>query len=408
MTAVPAECESKAQRPGGVRPRRLLIATFVVAAISVIAIAGFRVYGSGSADHKFKAALAAVDRGDFELARRYARELKASQPASPRAKFLRGALLLERGFCFPALDELGKAKEEAGLETAALTLMGEAWYRLGRHVEAQAALKQVLKEEPNSVEAHRWLAASYYDLGVISNAVIHLQRTAELDPADPRPHRLLGLMHKDFERYEDAIPFYEESLRRKGDQPDDAEIRLELAICQARTRRYRDALATLAKSDELPDVNVLRAECYHALGQTDASKAALARALEVDGNNLDGLLLQGTLFLEEGDARAAIKALGLAIQRYPKDYAAHYRLAQAYGKAGEQELSTAEQEAAEKIRVIRHEFAQLHKAAWEYPDNIPVRLRLASLAQQLGRPDLTEVWLRAAAALQPVADSESK
>jgi tetratricopeptide (TPR) repeat protein len=379
-----------------------------IVAASVAAIAISRHYGVGASHDKFKEALAALDRGDWTLARRYAREIKASQPASPHASFLRGAMLLEKGHCNPALDELGKAKQEAGLETAALTLMGEAWYRLGRHVEAQAALEQVLKQEPDSVEAHRWLAASNYDLGVTGKAVHHLKRTAELAPTDPRPHRLLGLIHKDFGQYEEAIPFYEESLRRKSDQPNAAEIRQELAACQAETRRYSDALATLAECSDLPEFNVLRAECHHAQGHSARAQEALARALEQQSDNLDGLLLRGTMLLEEGDAHSAIEAFRRAINKHPKDYTAHFMLAQAYGKAGEQELAKAEHEAAEKIRVVRHEFSQLHKVAWERPGDVQVRLRLAVLAEELDRPDLAEVWLRSAAALQPIPAAQNK
>lgn len=408
MTTVPTAIEPKTRPRRRFGLRRLLLGAVAVAAILAAAIAASAHYGFGSSKDEFKEALAALDRGDWSLARHYARQLKASQPASSQASFLRGAMLLEKGYCDPALDELRKAMQDPGLETAALTLMGQAWYRLGRHVEAQAALQEVLKREPDSVDAHRWLAASYYDLGLIDKAVLYLQRTAQLAPTDSRPHRLLGLMHKDFERYEDAIPFYEESLRRKSDQEDAAEIRQELATCQIKSRRYSDALTTLEQCSDSPEVDVLRAECHRGKGQARAAKEVLDRALQQDGDNLSGLLLRGTMLLEEKDARSAIETFQRAIKTHPKDYMAHFRLAQAYGSAGEQELSEAEQEIAEKIRVIRHEFSQLHKTAWENPNNIQVRLRLAALARELDRPDLADVWLRSAAALQPdVAEDQS-
>lgn len=404
MTAVPSECEAKRPRPRLVRSRRALLGACAAAAIS-IAIGGSLYFGFNRSQNEFQEALIALDQGDLNLARGYLRELKASQPDSPHARFVQGAMLLEKGYYDPALDELSQARQDPELETASLTLMGQAWCRLGRHVEAEAALQQVLKHEPDSVDAHRWLAASYYDLGLIDKAALHLQRTAQLAPADPRPHRLLGLMHKDFERYEDAIPLYEESLRRKSDQDGAAEIRQELAICQIKSRRYGDALKTLEQCPDSPEFEVLRAECHHGKGRAKTAKAMLERALAQEGDNLDGLLLRGTILLEEGDARAAIDAFQRAIKHHPKDYTAHFRLAQAYGNAGEQELSEGQQEIAERIRVIRHEFSQLHKTASKNPNNVDVRLRLAFLARELDRPDLAEVWLRSAAALRPeVAD----
>jgi len=406
--AAPQAKPPKLPRTSASRSRWLLVGAAAVAVSAALAIVGARHYGLGFADRKFEAALTALAQGDASQARQYARELKSSGDAPQRASFLRGAMLLKNGYYYPALDLLEKAKHDPELKVRALTLMGQAWYQLGRHVEAQTVLREALKDAPDSAEAHRWLAASYYDLGVIDDAVRHLLRTAELDPTDPRPHRLLGLIHKDFERYEDAIPFYQESLARNADQEDASEIRQELAVCQSKARRNRDALATLARCSAQPAIEVLRAECHHGLGQTAEAKTALARALEGDPDNLDGLLLKGTILLEEGDAHSAIDAFRRAIDKHPKDYTAHFMLAQAYGKAGEQELAKAEHEAAEKIRVVRHEFSQLHKAAWERPDDIQVRLRLAALAQELGRPDLAEVWLRSAATLQPIPSSQNK
>lgn len=395
--AIQTECHAPPRRGGGRRWRRLLGLLGVVA----IAVAAAHHYGVGFSHDKFKAGLAALDRGDWDEARRYTRELKASQPSSPQASFLLGAMLLEKGHCYPAIDKLGEAKREASLETAALTLMGQAWYRLGRHVEAQAALLEALKQEPDSLEAHRWLAASYYDLGIIPDAIYHLQRNAELDPLDPRPHRLLGLIRKDFGQFEDAIPSYQESLRRNSEQPDADEIRQELASCQVEHRHYSDALATLSKCSDLPEVEVLRARCYHAQGNVAAAKEALDRALEQKSDILEGLVLRGNMLLEEGDAQGAIETFQSAVKAHPKDYSAHFKLSQAYGKAGQQQRSELERNEAERIRAIRDEFSKLHQTASEHPKDIQVRLRLASLARELDRPDLAEVWLRSAAALQP-------
>lgn len=409
MTTIEGQCEPTSQPRRIRRFSKLLLALAVVATIAAAATAAARRHGFAFGRNTFQEALDGLARGDYAAVRHFVRKFEAAQPSSPYASFLRGAMLVENGYGYPALDELGKARQEKSLETASLTLMGEAWYRLGRHVEAQAALQEVLKREPDSLEAHRWLAASYYDQGVVGMATEHLHRTAELDPSDPRPHRLLGLMHKDFGQYEAAIPLYEESLRRGDDREDADEIRQELASCQVETRSYSDALKTLEKCPERPEFDVLRAQCHHAQGHPDRAKEVLARALEVQGDNLDGLLLQGTMMLEEGKARAAIEVFLVATKAHPKDYTAHFLLSQAYNKAGEQDLADREQAVAEKIRVIRQEFAQLHKRAWQNPNDAQARLRLATLARELDRPDLADVWLRSAAALQPaVADQEDR
>ena len=406
MTATEVKRDSES-RPARVFPRRrLLWGGAAITAIAVAAILATQRYYARPSEDAFQIAIANLKRGEWSEARDFVRA--ESLQSTPQASFLRGAMLLDKEYFYPALDELGAARRDPELEIAALTLMAEAWYRRGRHIEAQTALHEVLKQKPDSVEGHRWLAASYYDLGDFGRAVDHLKRTAELDPTDPRPLRLLGLIYKDFSQQEEAISAYEESLRRDGGQPDAADVRLELATCQVATRRYDAAMATLEQCSDLPEYEVLRAECLYALGDLAGAKRALASALEQQSDNLEGLHLQGTLLLEEGAPREALAPLLKAVEAYPNDYVAHFKLSQAYGQIGEQKRAEAELEAAQRIRVILDEFSKMHVAAWERPRDEDVRLRLAELANQLGRPKLAEIWLRSAAALRPLPDAASE
>ncbi len=350
----------------------------------------------------------AAANGDLAKASQCLTELKQQPNRQVHAKFLRAVLILKRGFPYPALSEFEQIKDDPKLRVRALTSIGEAWYRLGRHYEVKAALEEALKHDPEAVDAHRWLAASYYDLGAIHEAVHHLKRTAELDLADQRPSRLLGLIHKDYERYEEAIPHYVESLSRKDDQPDWIQVRQELAACQVKARRHRDALATLASCPDSPGVLVLRAECHQAIGEIRLSKTEIDKALATDPDNLDGLLLQATMLLEEKRHDEAIEVLQRAAHKHPQDYTVHFKLAQAHAQLNHAAEAAAEQKIADRIRDVRRVFAELHEAAWNNPEDIRIRLRLAQLAKELGRPDLEDVWLKSAAALRPVAVEPSE
>src|SRR5947199_218337 len=83
----------------------------------------------------------------------------------------------------------------ARVRAAALT--GQCLLALGAVREADRVFRSVVAEQPDQVDAHRGLAVIAYDLGQLGEAVEHLRRVAELDAADPRPHRLIGLIYKD-------------------------------------------------------------------------------------------------------------------------------------------------------------------------------------------------------------------
>ena len=362
----------------------------------------------------FRAGLAAAGRNDAATARRIVRELRG-RDAAAAAGVVESRLLLARGFVQPAIDGLD-AVDAAGaddeIRRASLLVLAEAAERSGRQADVASILAPLVAANPDDVAAHRLLAASLYDIGAIDPAIHHLRETARLAPRDPRPHRLLGLIHNDYERYDEAIGFYEESLARDPDQPGRDEVLLELAACQAKTLRHADALVTLdrlgAGAATGPAADVLRAECLVALGRIDEARGLVTAVLDRAPDDLGGLVLAGTILLEDGRAAEAGEPLDRAVRGHPHDYVARLRLSQALDRAGRPDEAQAARDAAEAIRARRMQFAELHREAWEHPRDPEVRLRLAEVAAAMGRPDLADVWRAAAAAVEAAAPGERR
>ena len=264
-----------------------------------------------------------------------------------------------------------------------------------------AAAREHFAADPDAVDAHRLLGAMYYDAGVIPVAIHHLEETARLAPGDHRPSRLLGLIHNDYERYDEAVGHYRESLSRAPDQADRDDVLTELAACEVKLRRHREALATLGRiGTPGPAAEVLRAECLLAIGEPRQAAAIVERILDGVPDDLGALVLAGTIRLEEGDAVGAVTSLERAVAGHPHDYVARLRLAQALAGCGRDDDAARERGEAERIRATRRAFADLHQEAWDAPGDADVRRRLAAMAGELGRPDLAKVWLEAAAAIE--------
>jgi len=352
----------------------------------------------------------AVDRDDAAGARRAIRGLR-ELGRDDRAALLQARLLVARGFAAAALDILagpeGRQGIEEGQETGRLVRLvrAEIAYRTRRYREAERDLVAVLAADPDAVDAHRLLAAMYYDAGAIPQAIRHLEETARLAPSDPRPVRLLGLIHADYERYDDAVARYVESLARGPDQPDREVVLREMAACEIKLRRHREALATLDRlAEPTPAAEVLRAECLLAIGDRAAARRIVDRVRAADPDDLEALVLDGTILLEDGDAAAAVTPLARAVAAHPHEYLARFRLAQACDGAGREGDAAREYAEAERIRKTRKEFSELHQAAWDAPGDAAVRRRLAAVAASLGRPDREAVWLDAARAIDAGED----
>src|SRR5436305_288056 len=77
-------------------------------------------------------------------------------------------------------------------------------------------------------------------------ALPHLREVTRLDPADARPWRMMGLVRTNREEYEEAAEAYRESLKRDPHPPDEAEVRVELAVCLVKLRKEDEVLRELA------------------------------------------------------------------------------------------------------------------------------------------------------------------
>lgn len=346
----------------------------------------------------------AIDRQDGAAARRAIRSLK-DRGAAGLAGVVQARLLVARGFSRPALDLLAAlpadktAADDADLVRLVHLVRGEAAYRLRLYPLAEQELNAVLAATPDSVDAHRLLAAMTYDAGAIPAAIEHLEATARLAPTDPRPKRLLGLIHNDYERYPEAVEYYEDSLRRSPDQADRNEVLLEMAGSLVKLHRHREALATLDKLAGSA-ADLLRAECLLAIGDRGAARGIVNRILETSPEDLGALRLEGSIDLEDGNPQRAVRPLERGVAKHPRDYLVRLKLAQAYAGAGREADADAARAEAERIRALRREFADLHQEAWAHPGDADVRRRLATMAADLDRPDLEQVWLEAAAAVE--------
>jgi tetratricopeptide (TPR) repeat protein len=229
-----------------------------------------------------------------------------------------------------------------------------------------------------------------------------------LEPKDGRPLRLLALIHKDNEQYEEAAKYYQQALDKTLSGDTQQEVLLELTECLLKTRNYQQAFETITRCTESNDVRVLKAECLSGLGRNDEALQELDLVLAVDANHLRALLHRGTLDLEEGNIAGAIAVLNRATQKYPLDFTAHFKLSQALRRGEQNERADQEAAEAERIRVVRERFAKLHQDASAKPQDASIRVDLADTAAELQLNDVAQNWYKAALALDPKNENARK
>jgi len=373
----------------------------VVLVAASIALACWRHARRHALERHFESAVAAFQENDLDSVRSVAEAFTGVDEYQPHLHLLEGMILLRRDRLIEAIDRFGYAREHPDTRALAYALSGEALYRAKLFGDVERILTTALKLDPSLIDARRWLAAYYYDVGAMNHAVNHLTVVAEQAPDDPRPHRLMGLVHKDFEEYKKAIHHYRESLRISPDQPGRLELLVELGECLVSERRFDEALETLASCPRSAHVLWLRAECHYGQRDGPGARRLLAEALQLAPAHLDASQLLATLDLESGDAAAAVEVLRRAVERHPKEYRVRYRLSQAYQRLGEEELAREQIQAMKDLRKLRERFTKLHEQAIADPADVETRYELGVVAARLDKPQLAHGWFTMTLAMDP-------
>ena len=351
----------------------------------------------------------ALNAGDLKTVENEIKALMAVKGGDAYAKYIAGLALMRENKYAEALNAFGGAVQNPDLAADTMTRSGEALVYINQRAEAENLLLQALTINPEQVDAHRWLASLYYDMGAHDHAAAHLRQITELAPDDYRPYRLLGLMNKDFEDYETAVTNYDEALEREPPVLVKAEILLEKAQSLAKLRKYDEARTALASPllqevQEPEFITMMKgtlAECLLDEGKPAEADLIISEILEIDPQNLNALVLRGTLLQLNNQLPEAAQVLTQAVNSDPYDYTARFKLAQVYQGLGNAELAQTTLAKAEELKALREKFSQLHQDAAADLTNVDVRYAMGETALELGRPDLAAVWFQSVLNINP-------
>jgi tetratricopeptide (TPR) repeat protein len=202
---------------------------------------------------------------------------------------------------------------------------GNSFVQMRAFEQAGQVFTAAVARHPKSARLHVGLGIAQYSRGQYEDAVASFCQAVDLAPSDPRAYQFLGEMY--------------------GVAPELApEITKRLArFVEARPR---NALAHL----------------YYALslwkglpGEAEPAdmrrvEALLRRAIALDPKLSKGFLELGILLSEQQRYKEAVQELRRATRLDPDHAQAHYRLAQAYQRTGQEELARVELQIFERLK----------------------------------------------------------
>ncbi|MFZ3341891.1 MAG: tetratricopeptide repeat protein [Terriglobales bacterium] len=281
-----------------------------------------------------------------------------------------------------AIEEY-RAAIDADPNSAYLTSgLAELYAKTGRIRDAVVEAQDIIKKNPNNLEARRLLGRIYLrSLGdmqagngsdsVLKLAIEQYEQIVRLEPDSMEDHLLLGRLYRLNNDLQKAEAEFKTAVKL---QPDSEEAVTTLAYLYNElgdTGRAAEVLSSVPK-------NGRSAKLYSALGYTYEQQKqyknaidAYRHAIELDRDNLDAIRGLAENLLSDGQTDAALEQYKVIADANPEDAQTYVRIAEIYRKQGKFEPA----------------LDNLKKAETMVPDSIEVPYNIASIYQAQGRYD---------------------
>ena len=194
--------------------------------------------------------------------------------------------------------------------------------------------QQAVSLRPEHAIFHNNLGRVYGVLGDLENAQAELMKATKLDPALAEAMNNLGIIYFQKKQYEAAAWLFAQSDRRKPD----ARVAFNLAKAQLQLGHSDKAQASLQKALQLqpdyPDALMVLGVQLRKQGNNDAALDAFSRLLSLKPQDAEAHCNLGAIYYDRKDYAKAAAALEKGLALNPKIPKAYFLLAESYVKMG--------------------------------------------------------------------------
>src|SRR5499427_1106038 len=260
-----------------------------------------------------------------------------------------------------AIDEYRQAIEADPTSEYLTSGLAELYAKTGRIRDAVLEAQDILKRDPNNIEAHKLLGRIYLrSLGpdvqsgsssqnVLKLAIDQYEQIVKLEPDNVDDHLLLGRLYHENNDLQKAESEFKTAVKL---QPGSEEAVTTLAYLyneEGDTARAAEVLSSV------PDAS-RSAKLYSVLGYTyeqrkDYKKAigAYKKAIDLDHDNLDAIRGLAQNLLNDGQTDAALEQYKIIAESNPEDAQTYIRIAEIYRKQGKYDAALEHLKKAESM-----------------------------------------------------------
>jgi tetratricopeptide (TPR) repeat protein len=267
-----------------------------------------------------------------------------------------------------------------------LNLLGALVYQQGRFQEAVSCFEQVLTLQPDNPDAYNSLGVALKGQGRAAEAVSYYRQALSLRSSHPEVYNNLGNALRELGQVEEAIVAYQQALKLKLNYPEAHNNLGALLKNQGKFEEaivhYREAIAL--KPNYCEAYQNLGA-ALHRQGDLETAIQTYQQALQLKPNQPEVYNSLGNVLQQEGKFEAAIAQHQQAIVLKPHYPEAHHSWANALQQQGKLEAAVAQYQQALALR----------------PDYPEACSNLGNALQEQGKPEEAIAQYQRALELRP-------
>ena len=281
-----------------------------------------------------------------------------------------------------AIEEYRLAIEEDPTSGYLTSGLAELYARTGRIRDAVLEAQDILKKDPNNLEAHKLLGRIYLrSLGdiqsgngsqnVLKLAIEQYEQIIKLDADSVDDHLLLGRLYRLNNDLQKAENEFKTAVKLSPDSEEAVTTLAYLYNEEGDTTRAAQTLSSIPDSGR-------SAKLYSALGYTYEQKKQYKNAIEayrkataLDKDNLDAIRGLAENLMNDGQTDAALEQYKVIADANPEDAQTYLRIAEIYRKTGKYDQA----------------LENLKKAEGMLEDSVEVPYNIAAVYQAQGRYD---------------------
>jgi tetratricopeptide (TPR) repeat protein len=277
--------------------------------------------------------------------------------------------------------------------------LAELYAKTGRIHDAVVEAQDIIKRDPNNLEAHKLLGRIYLrSLGdvqsgngsesVLKLAIDQYEQIVKIEPDNQDNHLLLGRLYRLNNDLQKAENEFKTAVKL---QPDSEEAVTTLAYLyneEGDTARASKVLSSVPEAGR-------SAKLYSALGYTYEQQKqyknainAYRHAIELDRDNLDAIRGLAENLMNDGQTDAALEQYKVIADANPEDAQTYLKMAEIYRKTGKFDLALENLKKAESMVQdsieVPYNIAAVYQAQGHYDDAIQV---LQNLLKKTEKPD---------------------